>query len=248
MVRTDRQEEGEARADNVTRVGRRFVRIKQEIGRLKALNKALADAPDGQISLTDPDARAMATTSRNSGIVGYNVRTAVDAETHHIVTHEVTESTPPDDQPAVKNVWPAPSASGIMQITQSVCTNVSGMSARRPLLRWRLARHNPHKVAGLSAQFCAGGFRNADQLSGHLLFATRSLLRQAGFRTNTCSSAGYLRHGFVVPPVGSSRLTRAKPANACALPRAMPRQASRLRSFEASKRRNRGSRAPCGDV
>ena len=34
------------------------------------MNKALADAPDGQISLTDPDARAMATSARNSGLVG----------------------------------------------------------------------------------------------------------------------------------------------------------------------------------
>jgi hypothetical protein len=54
------------------------------------MDKALADAPDGQISLTDPDARAMATSARNSGMVGYNVQTAVDAETHLIVAHDVT--------------------------------------------------------------------------------------------------------------------------------------------------------------
>ena len=90
MVRTDRQEEGEARADKVAHLGRRYGRIKQEIERLKAMDKALADAPDGQISLTDPDARAMATSARNSGMVGYNVQTAVDAETHLIVAHDVT--------------------------------------------------------------------------------------------------------------------------------------------------------------
>ena len=45
---------------------------------------------DGQISLTDPDARSMATSGRGTGIVGYNVQTAVDAKHHMIVAHEVT--------------------------------------------------------------------------------------------------------------------------------------------------------------
>ena len=46
--------------------------------------------PTEQISLTDPDARAMATSARLSGLVGYNVQSAVDTETHLIVAHEVT--------------------------------------------------------------------------------------------------------------------------------------------------------------
>ncbi len=54
------------------------------------LDEALAGAPDGQISLTNPDARAMATRAQHSGHVGYNVQSVVDAETHLIVTHEVT--------------------------------------------------------------------------------------------------------------------------------------------------------------
>ncbi len=91
MVRIDRQEEGEARAGKVEHLSRRYGRIRQEIARLKEMDKALADAPDGQISLTDPDARAMATSARNSGLVGYNVQSAVDAETHLIVAHEVTD-------------------------------------------------------------------------------------------------------------------------------------------------------------
>ncbi|TPW00465.1 MAG: hypothetical protein USCAAHI_00079 [Beijerinckiaceae bacterium] len=46
--------------------------------------------PDQQISLTDPDARSMATSGRGSGVVGYNVQVAVDTKHHLIVTHEVT--------------------------------------------------------------------------------------------------------------------------------------------------------------
>jgi hypothetical protein len=43
-----------------------------------------------QVSLTDPDARAMATTSRKPRVVGYNVQRAVETKHHLIVAHEVT--------------------------------------------------------------------------------------------------------------------------------------------------------------
>lgn len=76
--------------EKVAHLAQRYGRLKQEIGRLKAIDKALADAPDGQISLTDPDARAMATSARNSGLVGYNAQCAVDTETHIIVSHDVS--------------------------------------------------------------------------------------------------------------------------------------------------------------
>jgi hypothetical protein len=49
----------------------------------------VAAAPDGQVSLTDPDARSMATSGRGSGVVGYNVQSAVDAKHHLIVAHDV---------------------------------------------------------------------------------------------------------------------------------------------------------------
>ncbi|MBD9357317.1 IS1182 family transposase [Methylomonas albis] len=69
-------------------------RLQDKIGALKAQMKALKDievqlnqTPDKQISLTDPDARSMKT--RGTGIVGYNVQTAVDTEHHLIVEHEV---------------------------------------------------------------------------------------------------------------------------------------------------------------
>ena len=45
----------------------------------------MRQAPDQQISLTDPDSRSMATSGRGSGIVGYNVQVAVETEHHLIV-------------------------------------------------------------------------------------------------------------------------------------------------------------------
>jgi hypothetical protein len=47
-------------------------------------------SPDGQLSLTDPDARSMTSQGKGTGIVGYNVQTAVETKHHLIVTHEVT--------------------------------------------------------------------------------------------------------------------------------------------------------------
>src|SRR5438128_5982719 len=43
-----------------------------------------------QASLFEPDCRSMATSGRGSGVVGYDVQTAVDTEHHLIVAHEVT--------------------------------------------------------------------------------------------------------------------------------------------------------------
>jgi len=50
--------------------------VKKQMRELKQIGKQMAQAPDGQISLTDPDARSMATSGRGTGMVGYNVQTA----------------------------------------------------------------------------------------------------------------------------------------------------------------------------
>ena len=63
--------------------------LKEEMDRLKKLEVRMLEAPDKQLSLTDPDARSMK--SRGAGIVGYNVQTAVDTQHHLIVAHEVSQ-------------------------------------------------------------------------------------------------------------------------------------------------------------
>ena len=57
--------------------------------RLAAIEKALLASLDKQKSLTDPDCLSMATSGRGSGMVAYNVQSAVDITNHLIVTHEV---------------------------------------------------------------------------------------------------------------------------------------------------------------
>ena len=73
-----------------SRLKDKIAKLKQQMQDLRAMEQRLQEAPEGQVSLTDPDARSMATSGRGTGIVGYNVQTAVDAEHHLIVAHEVT--------------------------------------------------------------------------------------------------------------------------------------------------------------
>jgi len=82
---------------------RRTERLEQKIAKLKSRMKQLGEikeqldnAPDHQISKTDPDARSMRT--RGSAVVGYNVQTAVDSKHHLIVAHEVTNDGNDRDQ------------------------------------------------------------------------------------------------------------------------------------------------------
>lgn len=63
--------------------------VRKQMRKLKGIGSELRKAPDQQVSLTDPDARSMATSGRGTGIVGYNVQTAIDCENHLIVAHDV---------------------------------------------------------------------------------------------------------------------------------------------------------------
>jgi transposase len=74
----------------VVRLKGKIEKLKEEIVRLNAINAEMMKSEDRQISLTDPDARSMATSGKDTGIVGYNVQIAVDTQHHLIVAHEVT--------------------------------------------------------------------------------------------------------------------------------------------------------------
>ena len=88
----DRQERSKARAMRINRLSEKLDKLHQEMERLQALDKQRLEQPDEQISLTDPDARSMATSGRGSGVVGYNVQAAVDTKHHLIVTHDVVQT------------------------------------------------------------------------------------------------------------------------------------------------------------
>src|SRR5580765_3224735 len=86
----DRQEPSEALKTKTGRLKEKIAVLREQMQRLEILKVQMLAAPDQQISLTDPDARSMATSGRGSGVVGYNVQIAVDTAHHLIVTHEVT--------------------------------------------------------------------------------------------------------------------------------------------------------------
>jgi transposase len=86
----DLQDPSETVTLKKTHLKEKLEKLKSEMQKLEAIEKQVLASPDKQISLTDPDSRSMATSGRGSGVVGYNVQTAVDTENHLIVAHEVT--------------------------------------------------------------------------------------------------------------------------------------------------------------
>jgi transposase len=89
LDRADREEGDIAEAKSV-RLKEKIAGLRRQMQALKVMEQVVQDAPDQQVSLTDPDARSMATSGKGTATVGYNVQIAVDAEHHLIVAHEVT--------------------------------------------------------------------------------------------------------------------------------------------------------------
>ena len=76
--------------NKVERLETKIVKLRKEVEQLNKIQAQLKEVPDKQISLTDPDARSMATSGRGTGLVAYNVQAAVDSKHHLILAHEVT--------------------------------------------------------------------------------------------------------------------------------------------------------------
>ena len=87
----DRQEPDVAAA-RIPRLQDKIASMRSRLKELRQQEVQLPNEPDRQISMTDPDARSMATRGKGTGVVGYNVQTAVDTKHHLIVAHEVTNT------------------------------------------------------------------------------------------------------------------------------------------------------------
>ena len=74
----------------ISRVNKKLAHFKKEAANLRAIEQRMDTTGETQVSLTDPDARAMATTSKQPRVVGYNVQSVVETKHHLIVAHEVT--------------------------------------------------------------------------------------------------------------------------------------------------------------
>jgi transposase len=90
LEQLDAADQAEPAEDKSRTLEDKITEMRKEMARLKKLETQMLSAPDKQVSLTDPDARSMKT--RGTGIVGYNVQTAVDTKHHLIVAHEVTNN------------------------------------------------------------------------------------------------------------------------------------------------------------
>src|SRR5210317_2581158 len=89
LAQLDETDQTEPAPDDAKTLQDEVAKLREEMARLKKLEVRMLETPDKQLSLTDPDARSM--NSRGTGVVGYNVQSAVDAKHHLIVAHDVSK-------------------------------------------------------------------------------------------------------------------------------------------------------------
>jgi len=96
LMELDRADEALAKTGStvpisqIVRTSRKLANLQKEAERYRTVEQRMDATGETQVSLSDPDARAMTTTARMPRVVGYNVQTAVEAKHHLIVAHEVT--------------------------------------------------------------------------------------------------------------------------------------------------------------
>jgi len=115
LDQADREESDIAEAKSI-RLKEKIAGLRRQMRALKVMEQTVQEAPDQQVSLTDPDARSMATSGKGTATVGYNVQIAVDAEHHLIVAHEVTNQGY-DRHQLAPMAFKAQQATGCEQIT-----------------------------------------------------------------------------------------------------------------------------------
>jgi hypothetical protein len=76
LDRADRQDDDVAEAKTV-RLKEKIDGLRRQMQSLKEMGRQVEAAPDKQVSLTDPDARSMATSGKGAGVVGYNVQSTI---------------------------------------------------------------------------------------------------------------------------------------------------------------------------
>jgi transposase len=72
-------------------MAKKLVELKEHLAELQNIETKITSGETNQVSLTDPESRAMKCGSKGS-VVGYNVQTAVDSKYHLIVGHYVTNT------------------------------------------------------------------------------------------------------------------------------------------------------------
>jgi transposase len=77
-----------------TRLKEKIGKLRDQMRRLDGIKAQLATEPDGQLSLTDPDARSMMSQAKGTGTVGYNVQAHFRADVVQPLGKEVRSSHP----------------------------------------------------------------------------------------------------------------------------------------------------------